>query len=96
MKKLLFILFTLSLISCSPKEDFYERGLAKYDLEDYNGAITDYNKAIQLKPDDADAYYNRGNAKDELEDKIGACTDWSKAGELGDSDAYILIKENCN
>ena len=75
---------------------YYNRGLAKSNLEDYTGAIEDFNRAIQLKPDYADAYYNRGSAKDELEDKIGACTDWSKAGELGDSDAYILIKENCN
>ena len=35
----------------------------KTNLKDYNGAISDYNKAIELDPNDADAYYNRGNLK---------------------------------
>ncbi len=29
-------------------------------------AIKDFNKAIELKPDDEDAYYNKGNAKSDL------------------------------
>jgi tetratricopeptide (TPR) repeat protein len=47
-------------------EGFVNRGLAKYNLGDYQGAIADYNQAIQIKPDDAVAYNNRGNAKDIL------------------------------
>ena len=57
--------------------------------------IQDYNKAIELNPDFADAYYNRGIAKYDLGDKNGSCLDWSKAGELGDETAYDLIKEHC-
>ena len=36
------------------------RGLVKTDLNQHVAAVTDYNMAIQLKPDYAHAYFNRG------------------------------------
>ena len=36
--------------------------MAYYDKGDYDRAIADYDKAIQLKPDYAAAYYCRGLA----------------------------------
>ncbi len=40
----------------------YNIGVMKSDLKDYDGAIESYNKAIELKPDYADAYNNIGAA----------------------------------
>ncbi len=57
--------------------------------------MLDYNKAIELKPDYAQAFYNRGIARYNVKDKVGGCLDFSKAGELGDNSAYDLIKEYC-
>ncbi|MGV2433944.1 MAG UNVERIFIED_CONTAM: tetratricopeptide repeat protein [Anaerolineae bacterium] len=37
-------------------------GLSTRNLQQYQRAIEDYDRAIQLKPDYADAYNNRGNA----------------------------------
>jgi tetratricopeptide (TPR) repeat protein len=58
---------------------------------EYNaGAIVDYNKAIELNPDNSLAYNNRGAAKSNLGDKQGAIVDYDKAIELNPNyaDAY--------
>ncbi|MDB9394841.1 tetratricopeptide repeat protein, partial [Microcystis aeruginosa] len=49
------------------------------DLGDYQGAIADYNQAINIKPDYALAYNNRGNAKYDLGDYQGAIADYNQA-----------------
>lgn len=67
----------------------------KNDLGDKQEAVKDYNKAIELNPNDVDAYNNRGILKYEIGNQSGACEDWSKAGELGEMRAYELIKEYC-
>ncbi len=51
----------------------------KYETGDYQGAIADWGKAIEINPQYADAYYNRGNAKRDLKDYQGAIADYSKA-----------------
>ena len=61
---------------------YNNRGVAKSSLGDKEGAIKDYDKAIELRPDYAKAYYNRGNAKSSLEDKDSAIKDYSRAIEL--------------
>ena len=38
------------------------RGIAKNDLGRHDEAIADYDEAIRLKPDYAEAYNNRGKA----------------------------------
>ncbi len=59
---------------------FY-RGIAKYNLEDFDGAILDFTKIIFFEPD-ADSYYNRGNCKFILEDFEGALLDYENAIKL--------------
>ena len=48
-------------------ETHFQSGNKKSEFGDYKGAITDYDAAINLKPDFAYAYYNQGCAKDKLE-----------------------------
>src|SRR5688572_21609659 len=38
------------------------RAVARVRLGDLNGAIRDYNRAVELAPTDAELYFNRGNA----------------------------------
>ena len=63
-------------------ETYFLWGYAKYKTGDYVGAIADYTKAIQLKPNDAVIYYNRGLAKDKLNQHFAAITDYDSAIHL--------------
>jgi len=49
--------------------------MQKLKLQDYNGAIEDFNKAIELNPEDSLTYCIRGSARSELRDYIGALKD---------------------
>jgi tetratricopeptide (TPR) repeat protein len=63
--------------------DDNDEGIKKYETGDYNGAILDYNKSIELDPNYSIAIYNRGLSKYELEDYLEAIKDFDKAIELG-------------
>ena len=79
---IIFCLFITTLAYTKTAEDYFNSGYAKAELKKYRGAIQDYNKAIELNPNYADAYYSRGNAKGKLQDYRGAIQDFNKAIEL--------------
>ena len=70
------------------------RASAKTLLKDYNGAIADYTKAIEINPNNATAYHSRGINKYFLNDFYSACIDAKKAQDLG-YDATYLINTVC-
>jgi tetratricopeptide (TPR) repeat protein len=63
-------------------EEWFNRGCNKGELGDNQGAIAEYNQAIQIKPDYAYAYIGRGNAKSNLGDKQGAIAEYNQAAQL--------------
>ena len=91
---LLIGLITLP-INSQTAEEYEKNAKAKFYNDDYYGAIADYTKAIELRPDYASAYYNRGAVKSSLGDDNGACQDGRKAQQLG-YDATELINLACN
>jgi tetratricopeptide (TPR) repeat protein len=81
-------------ITLEPNAKLYEaRGWAKYNLKDFNGALADFNKQIDLDltildhtlPTNSIAYYNRGSAKSGLNDNYGAINDYKKAIDINPS-----------
>ena len=68
--------------------DYFKRGMLKFNLKDYYGAIADHTKAIELNPDDSDLYQHRGISKQILKDYNGAIADYTKAIELNNEGAY--------
>jgi tetratricopeptide (TPR) repeat protein len=58
---------------------YLSRGLIKFSLKDYAGAISDYTKAIELDPNYAEAYYARGFVMHFKQDYLGAITDYTTA-----------------
>ena len=95
MKKLVFALLFIPLMSIGQKPEvgsavsfgqtaaeYFDSGYDKAEAKDFYGAISDYTKAIELKPNNAAAYYNRGFSKYFLKDYSGAISDFNKAIEL--------------
>ena len=82
------VVFSTQAAHAQSAGEFFNRGNAKYRLRDYQGAIADYTKAIQIDPQDAFSYVNRGNAKKGLGDHQGAIADYSKAIEINPQDAF--------
>ena len=63
--------------------NYLYRGLAKYELEDYEGAIADYDRVIEIGSNEwAKTYFFRGNAKSEMSDHEGAEADRKRTIEL--------------
>ncbi|MDO8928662.1 MAG: tetratricopeptide repeat protein, partial [Bacteroidota bacterium] len=75
---------------------YFNKAYVKCKMRDYEGALTDLNKALEIEKDFAEAYFNRGLTKIYLDDVEGGALDLSKAGELGIQDAYNIIKRYCN
>ncbi len=77
-----FILLAVStfFVSCG-KENAYSRyksGSAKFQLKDYRGAIADFSKAIELKPEYIEAYYSRAICESKLGKTDKALADFNK------------------
>jgi tetratricopeptide (TPR) repeat protein len=58
---------------------------------DYQGAIEDYTKAIEIKSKDTEAYKGRAWAKSYLQDYNGAIEDFNKAIEINPNDGWVVI-----
>lgn len=63
--------------------DLVNRGIEKAKNGDLDGAIADFNRAVELNPKDDAPYYNRAQAKRLKNDTAGAIADYTKAIELG-------------
>jgi tetratricopeptide (TPR) repeat protein len=62
--------------------DLYFKGLSELGKNNYEEAINNFTKAIELDPKDASVYNNRGNAYANLNKYEEALNDYNKAIEL--------------
>jgi tetratricopeptide (TPR) repeat protein len=77
--------------SAKTVEDFFSRAIAKKAAGDLDGAIADYDRAIQLDPKDAAIYNNRGVAKQAKGGLDAAIVDFNRAIQLNPKDAGAYI-----
>jgi len=61
---------------------YYNRALAYENKDDYTRAIADYDEALRLDPNDADALLYRGLDKQRLGDKAGGEADVAAAKRM--------------
>lgn len=64
-------------------EAYYYRGCAKVNERKYQEAIADFEKAVELKLDYADAYFNLGRTYYLLNDEDKACENYKLAAKYG-------------
>ena len=74
---------------------YYNRAIAKHELQDYQGAIDDYTKAIELNPELYQPYTNRGITLELIGNLKDACRDWKKAVDLGDTTPIEWVRKQC-
>src|SRR5690606_39891077 len=65
------------------KEVYAKRGLAYYNLKEYNKAKTDLDEAVKSRIHSAELYESRGNTRYFLDDFQGAASDLEKAVGMG-------------
>ena len=76
-------------------EAYYYRGCAKVNAMKYQEAINDFQKAIELKPDYADAYFNLGRTYYMIHDEDKACEYYKLAHHYGRPNLEDYLKR-CN
>ena len=57
-------------------------GIEKQKSGDYDGAIADFDRAIEIDPENVGALVNRAVCKQDKDDHLGAISDWDRALEL--------------
>lgn len=63
-------------------KDLVKRGLQRFSKGDLDGAVTEYNKAIELDPRLAEAHLNRGKVRRAKGNLDGAIEDYERAIEI--------------
>ncbi len=87
-------------VATAPKaDDFFIQGVDKQEKGDKQAAIDNYNQAIKINPNYAEAYNNRGNVRNDLGDKQAAIDDYNQAIKINPNDALAynnrgLVRED--
>lgn len=86
-KDLKDLLMGIEIVGKKPQiaSDYFNKGVANAQANNFKEAILNFNKVIELNPQFPEAYYNRGIAKFRLQDNIGAIQDFNKAISINPS-----------
>lgn len=72
-------------------EPYFFRGYAKYNLGDFNGAISDCSEALEINPFFIDAYLIRGISKQAMGDYNGANKDFNQGLEYDINNTSLMM-----
>ena len=73
-------------------ELYYYRACAKFNGGNYKDAISDFEKAIEIKPDYADAYFTLGRTYSVMHDTDMSCYYYKMAEKYGRPNLHDLLK----
>jgi tetratricopeptide (TPR) repeat protein len=83
--------FSEPLLNPANASAYYNRGFERLDIGDYEGAVDDYTRALQIDGNQPTAYNNRGLAKFQIGDFAGAISDYTRSLELNDNEAVVYF-----
>ena len=79
---------------------YTNRGVAQWYMGDFDAAITDFDRALRIKPRLAEAYSGRAAARNAKGDREGALLDFGRAlainknlGEVYNNRGYVLLHQ---
>ncbi|MFD0988465.1 tetratricopeptide repeat protein [Mariniflexile jejuense] len=81
-----------SMLDC---EIYFERGMEYLEIEQFDKAISDFNKSIKANNAKRDCYFLLGKAFIGKKDSINACENFIKSAKLGDKEAREMLKKHC-
>jgi tetratricopeptide (TPR) repeat protein len=89
---LISFIFFSHLSFAQTSSAYYNSGIDRASRQDFNGAITDFSKAIDSNPNEPRLYNYRGVCKFNLKDYSNAMSDFSRAIQLNQkfADAYYM------
>ena len=76
-------------------EIYFERGMEYLEIEQFDKAISDFNKSIKADNAKKDCYFLLGKAFVGKKDSINACDNFIKSAKLGDKEAREMLKKHC-
>ena len=73
------------------EKQLFKRGISKLEIQDFQGAATDFTMVLQINPRNDAAYFNRGFTRFKLGEFTGAIQDFSLALDINpiNPDAYF-------
>ncbi len=83
--------FSEPLLNPANASAYYNRGFERLDIGDYQGAIDDYTRALQIDSNQPTAYNNRGLAKFQVGDFAGAVADYTRSLELNSNESVVYF-----
>ncbi len=75
-------MITVGVYGCKESKDYYNRGMARFEKGETDGAISDFTKAIKMRPRYGMAYYYRAMANSRKKEYDQAIADYTKAIEI--------------
>lgn len=81
MKNLISILLCLLIVSNAESQtfrDYFDSGWTKDSLQDYSGAVEEYNKALELNPSCPACFMARAISEEHMEDYRSAIADYTE------------------
>jgi len=94
IKRFFILTLFISIISCASlqKTQYFDRGKDRLNAKNWDGAIANFDKCLEIDPYNKKLYNYRGIAKSDKQDFDGAIADYTKAIEINPN--YAIAYSN--